>query len=306
MKVSAISRRTVWGLAGAFAASPALALNAGPDPAAPLADQLKVLDPALRLTVEVLINGRGPYPFIVDTGANSSVISSELANEIGLERGAAVQLHGIAGPGMADSTIVDSLQVGRRRRERVVLSVVPGRQLGATGILGLDWLGAQNLMLDYRKKRMTVDAALPTKDSRTYAVPARTQRNGITLVEAVVLSMRLPAFIDSGATNTVGNLAFYEEGRRAGAIGSEFLSLELHSVTGQMMPGRLALLKTLIIGGMLLRNVPVVFGPIHTFNFWGMSEKPAILIGTDILQRFDSIAMDFKRGEIRFQLSERG
>jgi hypothetical protein len=121
-----------------------------------------------------------------------------------------------------------------------------------------------------------------------------------------LLSMRLPAFIDSGATNTVGNLAFYEEGRRSGAIGAEFISLELHSVTGQMMPGRLALLKTLIIGGMLLRNVPVVFGPIHTFNFWGMSEKPAILIGTDILQRFDSIAMDFKRGEIRFQLSERG
>ena len=310
MKVSTISRRALWGAAGLMAASPTLALASAADPpqatAIPsptLSDKLKVLDPAQRLTVGVLVNAQGPYPFIVDTGANSSMISSELANAIGLVRGGVVQLHGIAGVGPADSAVVESLQVGRRWRRNVTLSIVPERLLGCAGLLGLDWLGAQSLVLDYGKQRMTVDAALPSTDDRTLTIPARTKRNGITLIEATVLGMRLPAFIDSGAANTVGNLAFYEEGLRSGAIGLEYIPLALHSVTGQMMPGRLARLKTLILGGLTIRNAAVVFGPIHTFDYWGMTEKPAILIGTDILQKFDTIAMDFKRGEIRFRVS---
>ncbi|MGR4863655.1 aspartyl protease family protein [Caulobacter sp. LARHSG274] len=310
MKVSAISRRALCGLAGIAAASPRLVLAKATDPSSTSMkaqnDRLKVLDPALRLTVEVLINERGPFPFIIDTGANASMISSELADAIGLGRGAVVALHGIAGVGLADTTVVDSLRVGRRRRRNVPLIVVPEQRLGSAGLLGLDWLGTQSLMLDYRKQLMTIDVALPNTDDRTLTIPAWTKRSGITLVEATVQGMRLPAFIDSGATNTVGNLAFYEEGRRRGAIGAEFVSLELHSVTGQMLSGRLARLKTLIFGGLMLRNVPVVFGPIHTFDYWDLSEKPAILIGTDILQKFDTIAMDFKRGEIRFQYSDRG
>src|SRR5205814_272541 len=37
-----------------------------------------------RPVVDVLINGKGPYRFIVDTGASHSVIDSALAKELGL------------------------------------------------------------------------------------------------------------------------------------------------------------------------------------------------------------------------------
>jgi predicted aspartyl protease len=309
MKVSSISRRAMLAVGGVCAGWPMTALGvtnaAGPE-ASKESDPLKILDMALRLTVEVRINDTGPYPFIVDTGANASVVSSELAAAIGLRRGAAVQIHGIAGAGMADTTVAEVFQVGRRRRAGMVLTIVPERRLGCAGLIGLDWLGVQSLFLDYGRQRMAVDRALPRDDSRTGVAPARTQRNGITLIDAIVPGMGLPAFVDSGATNTVGNRAFYEAGRRSGAIGAGAIDLTLQSVTGQGMPGRLAAVKALIIGGFLLRDVPVVFGPIHTFDFWGMSDKPAMLIGADVLQRFDTIAMDFKHGEFRFRMAGQG
>jgi hypothetical protein len=44
-------------------------------------------------------------------------------------------------------------------------------------------------------------------------------------------------------------------------------------------------------------------GPIHTFDYWGLTDRPALLIGADVLQKFRSVALDFKRGEFRFSMT---
>jgi hypothetical protein len=49
--------------------------------------------------------------------------------------------------------------------------------------------------------------------------------------------------------------------------------------------------------------VPVVFGPVHTFEYWGLVDRPAILIGIDVLNAFESVALDFTRGQVHFRLS---
>lgn len=69
------------------------------------------------------------------------------------------------------------------------------------------------------------------------------------------------------------------------------------------MTGRLAALKSLKLGKMTLRNVPVVFGAVHTFAYWGLEDRPAILVGADVLNTFESVALDFTRGQIHFRLS---
>ena len=40
-----------------------------------------------RLTVEVLVNGRGPYRFLVDSGADSSVVGLRIARDLRLPVG---------------------------------------------------------------------------------------------------------------------------------------------------------------------------------------------------------------------------
>jgi len=34
---------------------------------------------------------------------------------------------------------------------------------------------------------------------------------------------------------------------------------------------------------------------------WNLTDKPAILIGVDLLSRFESVCLDFARNEVRFR-----
>lgn len=268
----------------------------------PVSDALKYLDAARRLTVKAYVNTQGPFDFLVDTGANSSVIAEELATQLGLSRGAQSRLHSIAGTQTVVTARVASLAVGKRVRSDLVVSVLPREQLRMDGVLGLEWLGRASLLLDFKQRRMTIGEALPVPDARTVTVKSKLLRSGLTLIDAFMPLQRLVAFVDSGSTTTVGNLAMLEAARRNNALIGELNGTELRGVTGQVLAGRAATLSRLTLGGMTLRNIPLVFGPVHTFDYWGFHEQPAIVIGVDILQRFDRVSMDFKRNEVRFRV----
>lgn len=268
----------------------------------PVSDALKYLDTARRLTVKAYVNTEGPFDFLVDTGANSSVIAEELALQLGLPRGAQSRLHSIAGTQTVVTARVASLAVGKRVRSDLVVSVLPREQLRMDGVLGLEWLGRASLLLDFKQRRMTVGEALPVPDARTVTVKSKLLRSGLTLIDAFMPLQRLVAFVDSGSTTTVGSLAMLEAARQNNALIGELNVTELRSVTGQVLTGREAILSRLTLGGMTLRNIPMVFGPVHTFDYWGFREQPAIVIGADILQRFDRVSMDFKRNEVRFRV----
>ena len=55
------------------------------------------LDRALRMTVPVMINGQGPFDFVVDTGADRTVISEELAKQLNLPQTGTATLHAMGG-----------------------------------------------------------------------------------------------------------------------------------------------------------------------------------------------------------------
>jgi predicted aspartyl protease len=295
-----VERRALMGLIAGAAVSPGLAAS-GQD-APPPTDPLKYLDAARRLSVQAFVNGQGPFDFLVDTGANSSVITAELAQALHLPLGGVSQLHSIAGAQVVQLAKVASLTVGRRTRTGMTVSILPRAQLRMDGVLGLDWLGRASLLLDFKRRRMVVGEALPAPDNMTVIVKSRLLRSGLTLLDAFMPLQRLIAFVDSGSTTTVGNLALLEAARDHDAVLGPFTATELRSVTGKVMPGRQAILSRLTVGKMTLRNVPLILGPIHTFDYWGFREQPAIVIGTDILQKFDTVAMDFKRNEVRFRV----
>jgi hypothetical protein len=76
--------------------------------------------------VPVTINGRGPFRFIVDTGANHSTISPQLVRALKLEteQGPMVTLDGITGAGQVSYVAIDSLRAGDFTIEDTVLPVV--------------------------------------------------------------------------------------------------------------------------------------------------------------------------------------
>lgn len=292
-----------------------LALGLGALPATGLAAPLDLPDPTQdplveatkkavdrRLSVQAFVNDAGPYPFLVDTGANASVISKELAASLDLPRRSPVTFHSITGAELVETVGVDRLSVGRRTRRGMRMSVLPSRYIRGAGVLGLDWLGSQGLVLDFARNQMRLGSVVRRNDSLSVTVPIVSQRNGLHLIEASVLGASVTAFLDTGSTATVGNIALMQQTLRRRAASRDWADIQLLSLTGQVLQGRLAALKSLELGNLKLGNVPVVFGPVHTFEYWGLTDKPAILIGVDVLDVFESVALDFNRGQVHFRL----
>lgn len=293
-----VGRRALMGLIAAGVLAPEAALGQAAD--AP--DPLKYLDTAQRLTVKAEVNGQGPFDFLVDTGASSSVISAELADQLGLVRTGSNKLHSIAGAQSVSTARVESLTVGKRTRANMTVSVLPRALLRVDGVLGLEWLGRASLLLDFARHKMVVGEGLPLPDSLTVAVKSRLARSGLMLIDAFIPDQRLIAFVDTGSTTTVGNLALLSAAREGNSIVGELSDTELRSVTGQVLPARSTVVSRLMLGKLTLRNVPLLIGQVHTFDYWGFRDEPAIVIGVDILRKFQSVAIDSKRGEVRFRV----
>lgn len=305
MPLEVISRRRAIAFAFSAMSTPAWA-NATP-PKSPNstqldADQLRALDAAQRLTVQVEINGQGPFPFLIDTGASNSAISRALVARLGLSVEGKVMLHGIAGQAMVDQVNAATIRTSRRRVRDMRLAIVDEIGKSADGLLGRDWLGDANVLIDYEHQRMVVGGVLPIPTGQTVAIPMHIQRNGLALIEGVMPGRGLIGFLDSGSNATVGNLALLEAARAHNVLMGDTADIELLSVTGQTLPGVLGVLRHVRVGSIWLRRLPVVMGPVHTFSYWGLNDEPALLIGADVLRKFTTIAWDYRRGEIRFTL----
>jgi predicted aspartyl protease len=254
-----------------------------------------------RMTIPVKVNGAGPFPFVVDTGANQSVITVELAAQLGLISGDDAALNGVAGIKMAPTTVAD-LQVGERLHQRAALSILPGEALGGSGLLGLDRLEGQRLTLDFRGQSLRIEASRRRGLAEGEITVRAHRRDGqLTLVDADLAGTRVTAFLDSGAQATIGNLALRQLAVTRNPT-ARWLKTPIISATGQSIEADIADLPALRIGGIHLPNWPVAFADLHTFRLWDLVRAPAILVGVDIMSRFEQVSLDFARDQVSFTL----
>lgn len=121
-----------------------------PDAAAQLET---AFDQARRMSVPVLLNGKGPFGFVVDTGANRTVVSTEAAAACNLEGAGRADVHGIAGAEPADLARVRRLAVGSVVSKDLVLPTLPRERLGADGLLGIDIMVGRQMSLEFDLNR---------------------------------------------------------------------------------------------------------------------------------------------------------
>jgi hypothetical protein len=164
----------------------------------------------------------------------------------------------------------------------------------------LDGLDGQTLTLDFAGRVLRIEPAGAGRGGpRLVGMGAKRRDGQLTLVDADLAGIPVTAFIDSGAQNTIGNRALQRlvAARRAGGV---WTVAPIISVTGQTIQADLAELPHMRIGGMTLPRWRVAFADLHTFRMWDLTEHPAVLIGVDVLSRFEAVSLDFGRDEIRF------
>lgn len=105
-----------------------------------------------------VVNGQGPYPFLLDTGASMMVIAPALAHALGLQQQAAESVAGVAGQTLGWMSNLDTVAVGQA--ERCQLPVLIADIFAALsqdvctrveGVLGYSYLQAFQLTLDYQE-----------------------------------------------------------------------------------------------------------------------------------------------------------
>ena len=255
-----------------------------------------------RLTVEVGVNGTGPYRFVVDSGADTSVIGTRLAGALKLPAGRPVMLNGVTDSRRVDRGLVSSLQVGPSRFDDLELPRLDERDIGAVGMIGLDALAGQRLMLDFERHKVSVDdASLPApRMDGEIVVVARLKKGQLILTQVRAGGVPLDAVIDTGSEITIGNTAlrnqlFHRRHR-------EVQKVEVIGVTGAKVSLDLLVVDELKIGGIILNNVPIAFADVPPFEVFSLSDHPALLLGTDLMENFRKVSLDFRARKVRFQL----
>jgi Aspartyl protease len=259
-----------------------------------------------RMTVEVRVNGHGPYRFLVDSGADTSVVSDGIASGLNLPVGTQVLLHSVAGSTKVGRVLVDQLTLGTTTTTRLELPALRKADMGADGIIGIDALSGQRLMLDFDKKVIKVEDARQRVAfvNGEIVVTARRRRGQLILTQVGAGRIQLQAIIDTGSQISIGNLALRDQLMRRGK--SKFETVVATSVTGGRIPLQVARIAELRLGSVVLQDVPIAFADVPPFALFGLVKEPGLLLGTDLLESFRRVSLDFKARKVRFQLRRCG
>lgn len=277
-------------------------LTAPPPPTTTLSTASDVVG---RMTVGVMVNGQGPYPFAIDTGSERSVIARSVADRLALPSGRGAMMHGMAGVGPVSTVRIDRLAVGENVVAGVQAPVLADAHLGAAGLLGIDGLANQRIVMDFDRQTMTVEPSriVEHREPNTIVVTARRRFGQLILADAEIDGEKVFVIVDSGAQVSIGNAALRARlGRRGGRtiLGQTILQ----DVAGREMAADYGALSQVRIGGIRIDNMPIVFADVHPFRMFGISRKPALILGMDMLRSFRRVSIDFGNRRVRFQLQD--
>lgn len=256
-------------------------------------------DPHARMTVTVHLADAGPYQFLVDTGADRTSVSRDIAETLKLKPGPDAQLHTVAGSSVIQTAQMPALSFSRdpiQLREAPVLERV---NVGADGILALDSLRSQRVRFDFRKKTMSVtpSAKRHRDEAGTIVVTARARGGRLVLTRATADGFPVTVVLDTGSELCIGNDALRAKLSRN--LGREYGRVELQSVTGATLAGDFTFLRELKFGGAGLKGVAIVFADAHTFKQLGLENEPALLLGMNAMRGFDLVTIDFAEKKLR-------
>ena len=264
-----------------------------PEDATSTAVPLRALDQ--RMSVEVMVNGAGPFRFIVDSGATRTVVSRRLAMLLALPEAGTVTLHSVGGESQVSTVKIGALMLTGLPPQPIVAPVLEEEDLGAAGILGIDALANKKVVIDLVANRMTVEAAgHPHSSNRPdeIVVVARRRFGQLVLADADAAGQKIYAVVDTGSSITLGNLVLRDKLVRRKRLDAR--SIDIVDVAGHTIQGHYGRIGEIRLGPAHIQETTIAFSDAHAFVRFGLGDKPAMLLGMDLLRGFRRVSIDFK------------
>lgn len=253
------------------------------------------------IVAPVMINGKGPFRFMLDTGANRTVLASGTVAKLALESSPndRILVRGISGLTAVPLVQVASVASGTLQIHDLSAPVMSGPVFeGIDGILGMDGLAGMRLTADFVRDRVVISASSGASPSALYALHGRFVSDRLLLVQGRINGISTAAVIDTGTTRTLGNEALLAALTHAypAATASAKGGVD---VTDTAQPGTERRIPTLQFGTADINNLQVIFGDYGVFKTWGLQGKPALLLGMDVLGSLAYFSIDYHRAELQ-------
>ncbi len=253
-----------------------------------------------RLTVPVMIDGKGPFHFMVDTGSQATALAHEVNAQLSLPPAGRANLLGMASIRPVDLVAVEQLQVGKHAIEDFSAPLLERANIGADGIIGLDSLQDFRVLIDFREPSIALQDMRTIKGKRDgfeIIVRARQEAGQLLITNATVEGINTTVIIDTGAQTSLANPALRDRLRRKRQ--AEVITTDVNGVD---LIGHMAMVRSLKIEALRLTNIPLTFADSPVFAALGLADRPVLALGMQHLRLFDRVAIDFKGGRILFDL----
>ncbi|HQR31148.1 MAG TPA: aspartyl protease family protein [Blastocatellia bacterium] len=280
--------------------------------------------------IRLMVNGKGPFRFVVDTGASMSVLSDKTAAVLGVKpvaKGGSARAIGGSGTFPILYGLLDSIQIGEARIETVPIYIRTVHSTEDTpegersdGYIGLSVLSQYAVTLDYKSQQLMLDRTPLVREDPLAAkpdtpnagepaapkaqtlgalaagveVPIRSTSGGLASAEAHLPTMDRPLnfIVDTGATISVISKASVKRFELEGMK----LKGETFRVIGAagVEDGAEALgLATLTVNNLRKNNARALILDLDAVNETSGFEQHGVL-GGDYLRHF-RVMLDLRR-----------
>jgi predicted aspartyl protease len=261
---------------------------------------LHILTPSAvisQLFVGVCLNGRGPYPFIIDTGSNHTYVDVALAGRLGLISDSVATRLRTATCNGPEQQAAARLSVGPYvfgQDREVIVADLASPSAPLMGILGAAELSSLGIdRIDYRAQTLTVPApaagaaALVSLSAGTVHRIRLHPSGAFQLMPATAGNARGELLLDTGAQGTTLTPAFARQARLAKASS---VTTQTYAGLGCTRPVTYYATTTWSVGGVAL--APQTVGVVPNFLVADGS------LGSGTLQRYTPVVIDYRDEEL--------
>ena len=270
------------------------------------------------ITVPVLVNGQGPYDFIIDSGATLTVTFENLEAQQNFPPVAGNQrrILGLLEVSNLPPKFIGDLIIGGQPLPNLTSVVVPDwptPRRTPHGVLGLDFLSqyvvevdpTDNLVRLYKngppdivKRRGWIRTRMNETNFAPYTKPLYT-------VNVKIGSERYPFILDLGASGSIINIEMTRQlikgvGIHLNEKGRQTRIPKVQDLFGNEETSRLIRIPRMSLGKYRWRNQVITVFDAKVFEELGVQERPYGLLGADLL-RDTPLVLDFQNNRLYLQ-----
>jgi len=256
-----------------------------------------------RIWVPVLINDKGPFRLVFDTGASQSAVNADVAAALGIALPTAdsVVLSGATGSRIVSAIAVESMVVGDVNLRDKRLPIMTDALGGADGVMGSEGFLDQRIRIDFGKDRISVQRSHQERAPPGFVTIPVDIRDGLLVVDdATVGGIPVRVVIDTGGQGSVANEALRRKLRRR-LRPEDVKAAQITGATSDVQRGDSMLIPEMVLGTMRISSIEVTVSDLYIFQRWRMTRTPTVMLGMDVLGLLDALIIDYPRRELQIR-----